>query len=217
MSAKICSNKVATAEREETTLCARYFDEAFGVRASGWPFLEQAAPRCLPAIHAGCYPPQRLGRAGQTETYNRRSFGESVTFEDFTAEARTKGNAKIGWKLFSPANNSAQRAESITRNTLEVLAQKSWCCQEHRGRICARSLRELIAIERRRRSDNGSPCDQRKEESHCETEAMKEWQRRQKAIILFDKPCLGYLENVGNEISVGKRNTLGQSTAAARE
>jgi hypothetical protein len=37
----------------------------------------------------------------QAETYDRRSFGESVTFEDFTPEARTKGNTKIGWKLFS--------------------------------------------------------------------------------------------------------------------
>jgi hypothetical protein len=88
----------------------------------------------------------------QAETYDRRSFGESVTFEDFTPEARTKGNTKIGWKLFSTANNSAQRAESVARDTLEVLAQKSWRGQEHRGRICARSLRELVAVEWRRRS-----------------------------------------------------------------
>ena len=77
----------------------------------------------------------------QAETYDRRSFGESVTFEDFTPEARTKGNAKIGRKLFSTANYSAQRAKGVARNTLEVLAQKRWRCQEHRGRICARSLR----------------------------------------------------------------------------
>ena len=144
----------------------------------------------------------------QAETYDRRSFGESVTFEDFTPEARTKGNAKIGWKLFSTANDSAQRAESVTRNTLEVLAQRCWRCQEHRGRICARSLRKLIAIERRRCSDDDSPCGKREEKSHCKTEAVKEWQRGKHDHPL-DKPRLGDLEDVGNEISVGKRTPLG--------
>ena len=217
MSAKIAGNKIATAEREEPALCARHFDEGFGVEQAhgdSWNKAPSAAfPRSLlDAIRANASVGVR-----QAETYDRRSFGESVTFEDFTPEARTKGNAKIGWKLFSTANNSAQRAESVTRNTLEVLAQKSWRCEEHRGRVCARSLRKLIAIERRRRSDNGSPRDQWKEKSHRETETVKEWQRGKKAIILFDKPCLGDLEDVGNEISVGKRDTLGQSTAAARE
>ena len=46
---------------------------------------------------------------------------------------------------------------------------------------------------------------------------MKEWQRRKQAIIFLDKACLRHLEDVGNEISVGKRNALGQSAATARE
>ena len=87
----------------------------------------------------------------QAETYDRRSFGESVASQNFTPEARTKGHAKIGWKLFSAANNPAQRAESVAWNTLEVLPQKGGCCEEHSGRVGARSLRKPIAIERGRR------------------------------------------------------------------
>jgi hypothetical protein len=38
---------------------------------------------------------------------------------------------------------------------------------------------------------------------------MKERQRGKETIVFLDKACLRHLEDVGNEISVGKRNALG--------
>ena len=141
--------------------------------------------------------------------YDGRSFGEAIAFENFATEAHAEGNAEIGGKLLGATHDSAQGAEGVARNTLEVMAQEGRRRQEHRGSVSARGLGEFVAIEGRGRGDDRSPRDQRKEESHREAEAVEERQRCEETIAFRDEAGFRDLEDVRNKIAIAERNTLG--------
>jgi hypothetical protein len=129
LSAEVASDEVAAAEGEEAALCARHFRKGFRVehaRGDAWKEAPSAdLPRTL--LDAAVRPDTEAGPR-QVQTYDGRSFSKAIAFEDFTPEARAKGNAEIGGKFFSSANDTAQRAKGVAWNTLEVLAQKGGCC-----------------------------------------------------------------------------------------
>jgi hypothetical protein len=141
LSAKVASDEAAAAEGEEAAVCARHFREGFRVEEARGDAWKQASSAALPRSLLDFVRPNAEAGPRQVETYDGRSFREAIAFEDLAPEARTKGNAKIGWKLFSSANDTAQCAKGVAWNTLEVLAQKGGCCQDHRGSVCTCGLR----------------------------------------------------------------------------
>ena len=156
-------------------------------------------------------------RLGQIHAHDRRSFGESVTFENFLREAFLETFGQIERKFFRAGDDEPQTAELVRLGFAQIAAQKCRRRQQQCQFIALDQRRVLRRFERIWISDDAHAFDERIPKRDGRSEAVKERERRENGVVPFRVEKFPELGDIADDIAMAEHDPFWFARASACE
>ena len=141
-------------------------------------------------------------------------FCAAVTLEQIEAVVVFEVFGNLFAQLFRAGNRVAQRGKLFARAASHVAGVKRRRADQQRGSILLHGIANGLGVHGVRVVDGAKPGDQREPEGNAKTEGVKKRQDAHNSVAGSDRNNLANAFDVGDDIVVGKHDTLGRSRAA---